>query len=194
MNMKKVSQKAAEPEQSGLADAVPAETSPKPPTTYVARVLGRGPIGYRPQRAQRQVALKAAKELSTSTQYAARFGTTAPDQGEVADALTTASGWSTRAQEAKAWCAYVTQQEATAWMHAGGLLDALKVPFEFAQSRDVTVKSKFPNTSQFFSFRTATALRGAATKRAKKAAKTETSTQASTTAAASGEGTTTTKL
>jgi hypothetical protein len=192
--MKKVSQKAAEPEQSGLADAVPAETSPKPPTTYVARELGRGPIGYRPQRAQRQVALKAAKELSTSTTYAARFGAMAPDQGDLAGALTAAPGWSTKAQEAKAWCAYVTQQEATAWMHAGGLLEGLKVPFEFAQGRDVTVKSSFPNTSQFFAFRTASAARAATTKRAKKAAKTETSTQTSATAAVSGEGTTTTKL
>jgi len=191
--MKKVSQKTAEPEQSGLADAVPAETAPKPPATYVARVLGRGPIGYRPQRAQRQVALKAANELSTSTSYAARFGTMAPSQGDLADALTTASGWSAKVQEAKAWCAYVVQQENTAWMHAGGLLDGLKVPFEYAQSRDVTVKSSFPNTSQFFAFRSASAARGATTKRAKKAAKTETSTQASTTAAASGEGTTTTK-
>ncbi len=190
--MNKNSQKTAAPEQSGLADAVPAETSPKPPTTYVARELGRGPIGYRPQRAQRQVAVKAANELSTSTTYAARFGQMAPAQGEIADALTTASGWSKKAQEAKAWCAYVSQQEATAWMHAGGLLEALKVPFEFAQSRDVTVKSSFPNTSQFFAFRNASSARGAATRREKKAT-TETSTQASTTATASGEGTTTTK-
>ncbi len=72
--MKKISQKTAEPEQSGLADAVPAETAPQPPSTYVVRALGRGANGYRPQRAQRQVALKAAKELSSSTQYAARDG------------------------------------------------------------------------------------------------------------------------
>jgi hypothetical protein len=191
IEMKKNSQKTAAPEHSGLADTVPAETSPAPPTTYVARELGRGPIGYRPQRAQRQVVFKAAQELSTSTTYAAQFGSGAPAKGELSTALTAASSWSTKAQEAEAWSAYVRQQEATAWMHAGGLLEALKVPFEFAESRDVTVKSQYPSTSQFFAFRKASAVRAATTRRTKKAAKTATSTSASTTAAASGEGTTT---
>jgi hypothetical protein len=187
----KKSQKTVASEQSGIADTVPAETTPKPPATYVARELGRGPIGFRPQRAQRQVVLRAAMELSTSTEYAAQFGSGAPDKAELSSALTAASGWSTKAQEAEAWSAYVRQQEATAWMHAGGLLDALKVPFEFAESRDVTVKSQYPSTSQFFAFPKASAARGATTRRTKKKAKTETSTQASTSAVTSGEGATT---
>ena len=144
-------QNTATPASTGFADPVPAGNALEIPSTFVARKLGRGLRGFKPQRAQLEVALKAVAELRGPAQYEAMFGKLAPAKGETADALESASGWSAKVEKAKAFLAYARQQEVLAWERAGSLLDALRVPFELGQQRDASVTSQYPTVSKFFS-------------------------------------------
>lgn len=153
---------------SGVTDPVPAEGAPSPPAGYVPTKAGRG---FRPQRAQVAIAPKAAGEIRSSTRYTEQFGTAAPDPVSVADALTNASAWSAKLQNAAAWYQYVKQQEGLAWKHALTLTDPLRVPFEFHLSRDATVGQELPSVAKFFAAAKDTAKKGVATKKRKAAEK-----------------------
>jgi hypothetical protein len=112
---------------------------------------------------QINAAPKAAAELRSSTKYTERFGTAAPNPVSVADALTTAKGWSDKLQNAKAWYLYVQAQERLAWKHAATTTDPLRQSFELGVSRDASIAEELPNLAVFF---------GAAKARAQKAATT----------------------
>lgn len=104
----------------GVTDPLPHADPPAPPEGFVVSRIGRG--GARPQRVQLELALHSANELRASAEYAKQFGDSAPDKGEIADALTVARAWSDKLQKAADWHAYVVQQEHRAWKHALELL------------------------------------------------------------------------
>jgi hypothetical protein len=163
---------------SGITDPIPTESAPSPPAGYVVTKTGKG---GRPKRTQVAIATKAAGELRGLGDYTEQFGTAAPDQVSVADALTQAAAWSEKLQNATAWYKYVKQEEALAWKHAQGLTDPLRVPFEFRLTRDATVEEKLPSVAKFFAAPKDAAKKGAATKKrnaAEKAASAKKATEA----------------
>jgi hypothetical protein len=147
---------------SGVTDPLPTESAPSPPEGYVPTKVGRG---FRPQRAQISIATKAAGELRSLTTYTEYFGTAAPDQVSVAEALTNAAAWTSKLQNATIWYQYLKQQEGLAWKHALSLTEPLRVPFEFRLSRDATVEQQLPSVAKFFAAAKDTAKKSVATRK-----------------------------
>lgn len=153
---------------AGVTDPLPHADPPAPPEGFVASRLGRG---VRPQRTQIELAPQSANELHASTEYAKQFGDSAPDKGEVADALTVARAWSDKLQKAANWHAYVAQQEHRAWKHALALTSELEVLFAFRMEREPKLKKQYPSLSQFLAVKKASAKRAVVTRKAKEKGK-----------------------
>ena len=175
-------------ETAGVTDPLPTVDPPTPPSGTVSVKLGRA---YRPLKSQINLAPKAANELRSNTGYALTFGSSAPDAGNVADALTTASEWSGKLQLASAWYGYVKQQEALAWKHALGVTEPLRVPFEYQSERDPSVAKTFPSLTAYFAAPKERAAKGLATKKRNKlAARAAATAQPATAATAAAPATT----
>jgi hypothetical protein len=173
---------------AGLASALPSVDAPAPPATFDPKAkasLGRG--GPNPRHAQVELVPNIVNELKNSTQYTQQFGDAVPPAGDVADALTLAHGWSAKARNAEQWQVYTRYEEQLAWQHAFTQLGALEPSYTARRTRTPAVADQYPSLTKFFDLPKQSAAKGAATKRAQRAANAKegsTSTASQTTAGA----------
>ena len=172
MSKKTVSRVAAsnvQPGPFGGGDPLPTAQAPVPPDAVdapVTRVEARR--GLKPRKVQVQGAPRAVEELRNAPdKYTEVFGARVPAPTTVADSLEYSAGWSTSLAAAERWRAYCAEQNRLAWEHSLGLLERLQ---PMTQAPGSTAPADLPELTAVITARTASAMRGAATRREKKAA------------------------
>jgi hypothetical protein len=156
---------------SGTADtpvgAPPPVTMPAVPAGFVAA----NPAdlrGYRALASQVAAVPDALAELQVFGNYAAVFGITAPDVGQLTQRLSVAYDRTMLLSQTTAWYKYAKSQQGMAWKDAQLLLDALKPPFGLAATANPALLSQYPAIARLLGAKTVVAKR-AASSRAKNA-------------------------
>ncbi len=126
----------------------------------------RGRHGPRPVAVQNANASAVARELTESRTYAEDFGSRAPAAAQVAYVVTNAAKWRELWTGLKRYFAYVSEQRALWEDSALAQMNALKVPFDYAASRDAKLAEKYAATSKYLGAGTAIAQRALLSRKA----------------------------
>jgi hypothetical protein len=151
----------------------PSQGAPPPPVGFVPAKPG-GRKRLRVMRSQSHQALPLAEELAAATNAGAEFGPKIPSLADVGALLEIGGRWTQERERAQAWLDYARDQEVTAWLPALADLETMAKVFDFALTRDPSVKDRFPQLAAFYDASKQVGIKAAVTRRAnaaKKAAK-----------------------
>jgi hypothetical protein len=150
----------------------PLSVIPEPPAGYKPGRLGRY-RGYRPSSMELLAAKGAVVDLKAFKDYAAVFGSAAPEGPLVAQALALALEWRHARKPSENWEAYVREQDAIAWYSALKLLEELKHFFVPALAKNAALGLAYPALTAFLGASKETGKLVSATKKKRKKAKLE---------------------
>jgi hypothetical protein len=121
--------------------------------------------GLKPTTAQTDAAAGAATEMRDSSTWVDDFGSKAPDPTTMANNLATASEWRDAWVVARTWLAYCSEQRRL-WEDAAFTeVEELKPLFDYSSDRDPTIAKRYPFTKLIVNARSASAQRGATTRK-----------------------------
>lgn len=150
----------------GGASPLPMSGAPTPPADGKPRA--RGTRYLRPQKAQVDAGLDAARELRASKGFANIIGPGLAVPHELADAIEFAVGWNREAKASRAWQLHANTQSVLAWDYVLGVLEKLRAPLLAGQGSDSALEKEFHAFTRLITARSDSANRAVATRRAKK--------------------------
>jgi hypothetical protein len=152
--------------------AKPAASAPDVPANFQPLDATQTRVLRKPTAQQVSAAPAVATEITGSTTYSTDFGSKAVTASTYSADLTTASAWSVEAARAQRWSLYARQMAGLAWNQVLGETETFKIDYTTAAHHDGTIAERYPATTSFVGTRSASAQRGAKTKKEKKKAAT----------------------
>ncbi len=155
--------------QKLLVEAAPIAEAPKPPSGIVSTVDPKK--GARPTRGQLTDAPAAAAELAGSASFAHDFGAHVAPADVLAENLVRSAAWTAAHEAASAWADHVGAGTRAAWGMTLKQLEKFRTAFDLAVADDPEIAKRYRHTVRFLGSRSESALRAAATRAKKRAAK-----------------------
>jgi hypothetical protein len=146
----------------------PKGAAPLPPPSFEASSGGPGKSRFRASLGA--LAQSLASELRSAETFASDFGERQSPE-ELAELLSAAGQWRAELIRARAWLDYAKDGDRAAWSAAVKGVDRFLKAFEYAVACDPSVASRYPQAAEVLREKSAIALRGAATRARKKAAR-----------------------
>jgi hypothetical protein len=142
---------------------------PSPPAGFVP-TNGDDYRGVMPRKSELLVLEDVVTELENSKDFTAIFGRTLPSVAIIIGLFNGGAQWSSTRAKASAFDAYCRAQEGLVWIDLRNLMAKIKPVFEQAVSSDSSLAGEFPALGRLLGAQSAIAQRGAATRKANKAA------------------------
>jgi hypothetical protein len=177
---------STETEITNAAEPAPANPPTAAPLVFLqppsagakvpAPPSGAAPPGGEPYRsfvpkATELAALASAvTDLEKCTNFDQIFGLAGLPYAQVLQALDVGNQWSVMRQQTVAWDAFCRTQEGIAWTTVRTIINRLRPLFEFAAEGNPSLASALPGLATLFGAKRAIAKKGAATRRANRAA------------------------